>query len=96
MQALRKTAGLAIIDRRSPHSFRHTHAALRVATGESPFRVQGDLGHEADTMTRHYSREERHLRGHVKDWPADGHLYIRRPPPPPAGGRLPAVSAGEG
>jgi hypothetical protein len=59
------------------------------------FIVQGDLGHEADTMTRHYSREERHLRGHVKDWPADGQLYIRRPPPPPAGDHLPSVSAGE-
>jgi hypothetical protein len=44
-----------------------------------------DLGHEADTMTRHYSsHEERHLRSHIKDWPADGQLFIRREPPPVA------------
>lgn len=84
MLALLKTAGVAIVERRSPHSLRHTHAALRVATGESPFRIQGDLGHEADTMTRHYSREERSLRGHVVGWPANGTLYIRSDPPKPS------------
>jgi integrase len=81
LQSLCKKAKVAIIDRRSPHSLRHTHAALRVATGESPFRIQGDLGHESDTMTRHYSREERSLRGHVVGWPANGVLYIRHDPP---------------
>jgi len=65
MRSLCTAAGVAIIDRRSPHSFRHTHAALRVATGESPFRIQGDVGHESDTHDPGISREERSLRGHV-------------------------------
>ncbi len=81
MLSLCTEARLPIVARRSPHSLRHTHAALRVATGESPFRIQGDLGHEADTMTRHYSQEERSLRGHVVNWPPDGQLYILRSPP---------------
>jgi integrase len=93
MRSLCTAAKVAIIDRRSPHSFRHTHAALRVATGESPFRIQGDLGHESDTMTRAYSREERSLRGHVAGWPADGTLYLLREPPRPA---KPVTSAGQG
>ncbi len=76
--SLSKKAGVEIIDRRSPHSLRHTHAAIRVATGESPFRIQGDLGHEGIEMTRHYSREERSLRGHVVGWPANGSLFVRR------------------
>jgi integrase len=79
--SLCKTADVAIVERRSPHSLRHSHAAMRVATGESPFRIQGDLGHEGIEMTRHYSREERSLRGHVVGWPSNGTLFIRCDPP---------------
>ena len=79
--SLCKAADVAIVERRSPHSLRHSHAAMRVATGESPFRIQGDLGHEGIEMTRHYSREERSLRGHVVGWPSNGTLFIRCDPP---------------
>jgi integrase len=52
--SLSKAAKVAIVDRRSPHSLRHTHAALRVAIGDSAEHIMADLGHENADMTRRY------------------------------------------
>lgn len=39
-----------------PHSCRHTHAALSLAAGADSLRLQHNLGHLSEDMTKHYSR----------------------------------------
>lgn len=51
---------------RTPHSFRHTYAALMVATREDVFSVCRALGHRDLEMTAHYSREVSAYRPNVE------------------------------
>jgi integrase len=70
-------AALGIVRKgRVVHDMRHTHAALMVATGESAFAVQHNLGHLTPAMTGHYSRAASLLRHQVDGWPR-GRLVLR-------------------
>jgi integrase len=51
-----KRAGFDLGDR-TPHSFRHTYAAIMVAAREDVFSICRALGHADLKMTEHYSRE---------------------------------------
>lgn len=68
--AFRRLLGLAKVDpergtdpttdmplRLSPHSARHTYAALQLATGTDAMLLRMSMGHSEDEMTEHYARQ---------------------------------------
>ncbi len=52
--------------RLSPHSARHSHAALMLASGADGMDLQMQLGHSDQDMTKHYSSQRDTYRRQVE------------------------------
>ena len=63
---------------RTYHSFRHTYAALMLASGVSPMILSLSMGHSNPAQTQHYAKSALSFMPFCKDW-IPGHFQLIDP-----------------